>query len=49
MEQKVKIIFMTDYIYDNSFFTEFQEMVMSLSDAVELVNNHVAVIDHIYV
>jgi hypothetical protein len=39
---------MTKYIYDDSFFVELDELVLSLNDAIELVNNHIAVIDFIY-
>lgn len=49
IDRKVKIIFMTNYAYDDQYFKEFEEFTLSLGDAIELVNNHIAVIDHIYV
>lgn len=48
MDTKVKINFLEERIYDNSFFKQFDELVLSLRDAVELVNTGVAVITHIY-
>lgn len=46
--RKVKIRFMKKYVYDDQYFVELDEFILSLDDAVELVNNNVAVIDYIY-
>ncbi|MCA1064691.1 hypothetical protein QTG56_24075 (plasmid) [Rossellomorea sp. AcN35-11] len=48
MERKVKIRFMTKHFYDNQYFVELDEFILSFDDAVDLVNSNVAVIDHIY-
>ena len=45
---KVKIRFMTDYVYDNSYFQLLDELVLPFDDAKELVNTNIAVIDYIY-
>ena len=39
---------MAEYFYDHSFFKELEELVLPLSDAKELVNSNIAVIDYIY-
>ena len=48
MNSKVKIRFMTNYVYDDSFFVPLDELVLPFNDAKELVNKKVAVIDYIY-
>jgi hypothetical protein len=45
---KVKIRFMTSYVYDDSYFVELDELVLPFNDAKELVNNNIAVVDYIY-
>lgn len=39
---------MTNFVYDNSYFVELDELVLSLNNAKELVNKNIAVIDYIY-
>lgn len=48
MKQKVKIKFMRSMYYDNSYFVQFDEFVLTLGDAIDLVNNEIAVIVYIY-
>lgn len=48
LDIKVKIRFMIDFVYDNTHHTQLEELVLSLSDAKELVNHNIAVIDYIY-
>lgn len=48
MDKKVTITFMQNYAYDDSYFIAFQELTLSLSDAIELVNKDIAVITHIF-
>lgn len=48
MNRKVKIKFMKNYAYDNSYFIQFDDFVLPLEDAIELVNKEIAVITYIY-
>lgn len=48
IERKVKIRFMTKYVYDDSYFVELDELILPFSDAIELVNKNISVIDYIY-
>lgn len=45
---KVKILFLTNYVYSDSSFEVLDELILPLNDAKELVNKGVAVIDYIY-
>lgn len=47
-KQQVRIMFLTQCIYESSFFAESDEFVLPFEDAIELVNGEVAVIVHIY-
>jgi len=48
MNIKVKITFLYEYMFDDSFFVPFDEFVLSFSDATELVNKEIAVITYVY-
>jgi hypothetical protein len=45
---KVEIRFLEERVYDDSFFKQFDELVLPLNDAVELVNSGCAVVTYIY-
>lgn len=48
MDTKVEITFLFERSYDDSFFKPFDKLILSLSDAIELVNSDWAVITKIF-
>lgn len=48
MNRKVRIKFLTQCIYDSTFFVESDEFVLSFEDAIEFVNSEIATIVYVY-
>lgn len=48
MGRNVRVLFIQNYVYDDSFFLTSEELTLTFDDAIELVNNDVAVITYIY-